>query len=39
MFDLNRERRGTLVLVTHDEEISRRATRSLRLAAGRLVVA
>jgi putative ABC transport system ATP-binding protein len=39
MFDLNRERRGTLVLVTHDEEISRRCTRSLRLAAGRLVVA
>ena len=36
MFELNRERRTTLVLVTHDEAISRRCGRALRLAAGRL---
>ena len=36
MFELNRERRTTLVLVTHDETISRRCGRALRLAAGRL---
>ena len=37
MFELNRERRTTLLLVTHDEELSRRCTRVLRLAGGRLV--
>jgi len=37
MFELNRERHTTLVLVTHDEAISRRCGRLLRLAAGRLV--
>ena len=36
MFDLNQERRTTLLLVTHDEAISRRCGRQLRLAAGRL---
>ena len=36
MFELNRERQTTLVLVTHDEAISRRCGRLLRLAAGRL---
>ena len=36
MFDLNRERHTTLLLVTHDEAISRRCSRQLRLAAGRL---
>ncbi len=36
MFELNRERRATLVLVTHDEAISRRCGRALRLIAGRL---
>ena len=36
MFELNRERRTTLVLVTHDEAISRHCGRLLRLAAGRL---
>ena len=36
MFELNRERETTLVLVTHDEAISRRCGRALRLAAGRL---
>jgi putative ABC transport system ATP-binding protein len=36
MFELNRERRATLVLVTHDEAISRRCGRALRLVAGRL---
>jgi putative ABC transport system ATP-binding protein len=37
MFELNRERGTTLVLVTHDETLSRRCNRILRLAAGRLV--
>lgn len=36
MFELNRERQATLILVTHDEMISRRCGRALRLAAGRL---
>src|SRR5258705_3483852 len=36
MFELNRERPTTLVLVTHDEALSRRCGRQLRLAAGRL---
>jgi putative ABC transport system ATP-binding protein len=36
MFELNRERATTLILVTHDEAISRRCGRALRLAAGRL---
>jgi putative ABC transport system ATP-binding protein len=37
MFGLNRERGTTLVLVTHDEALSRRCDRTLRLASGRLV--
>jgi putative ABC transport system ATP-binding protein len=37
MFDLNRERHTTLVLVTHDEGLSARCGRRLRLAGGRLV--
>jgi putative ABC transport system ATP-binding protein len=36
MFDLNRERGTTLVLVTHDLELSQRCGRVLRLAAGML---
>ena len=36
MFELNREQRATLVLVTHDAAISRRCGRALRLIAGRL---
>ena len=36
MFELNREQSATLVLVTHDEAISRRCGRALRLTAGRL---
>jgi putative ABC transport system ATP-binding protein len=36
MFELNQEQQTTLVLVTHDEALSRRCTRQLRLAAGRL---
>ena len=36
MFELNRERQTTLVLVTHDEALSRRCSRQLRLAAGRM---
>ncbi|MFO1319984.1 MAG: ATP-binding cassette domain-containing protein [Burkholderiales bacterium] len=37
MFDLNREHGTTLILVTHDEGLSRRCARRLRLAGGRLV--
>jgi putative ABC transport system ATP-binding protein len=37
MFGLNRERGTTLILVTHDEALSRRCDRMLRLASGRLV--
>ena len=37
MFELNRERGATLILVTHDEALSRRCGRILRLAAGMLV--
>ena len=36
MFDLNREHRTTLLLVTHDEKIAARCTRRLSLAAGKL---
>jgi putative ABC transport system ATP-binding protein len=39
MFELNRERRTTLVLVTHDEALSQRCDRVLRLAGGELVCA
>jgi putative ABC transport system ATP-binding protein len=37
MFGLNRERGTTLILVTHDEALSARCGRVLRLSAGRLV--
>jgi putative ABC transport system ATP-binding protein len=37
MFDLNRERRTTLLLVTHDESLAARCGRRLGLAAGRLL--
>jgi putative ABC transport system ATP-binding protein len=37
MFELNRERGTTLLLVTHDEGLSRRCDRVLRLAGGRLL--
>lgn len=36
MFELNRERGTTLVLVTHDDAVARRCERRLQLAAGRL---
>jgi len=36
MFELNRERGTTLVLVTHDLELSQRCGRALRLVAGEL---
>lgn len=36
MFELNRERGATLVLVTHDQAISSRCTRQVRLNAGRM---
>jgi putative ABC transport system ATP-binding protein len=34
MFELNRERGTTLILVTHDEALSQRCSRQLRLVAG-----
>ena len=37
MFELNREHGTTLLLVTHDEALSQRCDRVLRLAGGRLV--
>jgi len=37
MFELNRQAGTTLLLVTHDEALSRRCTRRLRLAAGQLL--
>jgi len=37
MFELNRERGATLLLVTHDEALSRRCNRVLRLAGGRML--
>lgn len=37
MFDLNRERGSTLVLVTHDPSIAARCARTITIAAGRLV--
>jgi len=37
LFALNAERGTTLVLVTHDENLARRATRRLHLDAGRVV--
>ena len=37
LFQLNREAGTTLVLVTHDEQLAQRCTRTVRLAAGRIV--
>jgi putative ABC transport system ATP-binding protein len=37
MFELNREQRTTLLLVTHDEKLAARCSRRLRLDRGRLV--
>ena len=37
LVELNREQRTTLVLVTHDIELARRAHRVIRLAGGRIV--
>jgi putative ABC transport system ATP-binding protein len=37
MFELNRERGSTLVLVTHDQAMAARCGRTLTIAAGRLV--
>ena len=39
MFELNREHGTTLVLVTHDEVISNRCSRQIRLASGHIVQA
>ncbi len=37
LFQLNRESGTTLVMVTHDESLAARCTRTVRLAAGRIV--
>jgi putative ABC transport system ATP-binding protein len=37
MFELNRERGSTLVMVTHDPNIARRCGRQVELSAGRIV--
>ena len=37
LFDLNREHRTTLVLVTHDESLAARCERHIHLDAGRIV--
>ncbi len=37
LFEMNRERGATLVLVTHDAELARRCDRRIHLAAGRIV--
>ncbi len=37
MFELNRERGSTLVMVTHDQDIARRCGRQVELSAGRIV--
>ena len=37
LFEMNRERGTTLVLVTHDAELARRCDRRIHLAAGRIV--
>ena len=37
MFELNREKDTTLVLVTHDENLARHCQRRIELAAGRIV--
>jgi len=36
LFELNREARTTLIMVTHDEHLASRCERSVRLAAGRI---
>ncbi len=36
MFELNRERGTTLVMVTHDERLAARCGRTIRLVAGRV---
>lgn len=37
MFELNREQGTTLVLVTHDETLSRRCSRQIRLSHGKII--
>jgi putative ABC transport system ATP-binding protein len=38
LFDLNERRGTTLLLVTHDRELTRQARRLIRLRGGRLVL-
>lgn len=39
LFELNRERKTTLVMVTHDEALAKRCDRQIRLDAGQVVEA
>lgn len=39
LFELNREKHTTLVLVTHDEALASRCERTIRLEEGRIVAA
>jgi putative ABC transport system ATP-binding protein len=36
LFEMNRERGATLVLVTHDSELARRCDRRIHIAGGEL---
>ena len=36
LFEMNRERGATLVLVTHDSELARRCDRRIHISAGEL---
>ncbi len=38
MFELNQERKSTLVLVTHDSSIASLCNRTITIAAGKLVL-
>jgi putative ABC transport system ATP-binding protein len=37
MFNLNRDRKTTLILVTHDLELAKRCNRQIRLARGKVI--
>jgi len=37
MFELNRERGSTLVLVTHDASVAARCAKTITIAAGKIV--
>ncbi len=37
MFELNQEKGTTLILVTHDEDLSNRCDRKIKMVAGRII--